>query len=203
MIRGLYFNKYKHHKLLSIEEIASACHLSSHKVRQLIAANILPSAADDKAMVDATDLLWFLVRNNMVIPSSLLPPKTGKILFIGAKDAEIRNKELLIDHICRTFAESCSLVLTESCLAGPPADLTILTFAPHVAVFFLQNCDRRTSTTLDLLDQTPSVRTIVFVDNAMKMAIDNGLLNIPADLVISNSMPVEKLNGQLRALLTN
>lgn len=202
MIRGIYYDRHKHHRLLSVDEIAATCRLSTVKVRQLIDSKLLHTDSKDQDLVETTDVIWFLIRNNMVVPACLLPPRAGKILFIGGDENIFRQKEQIIDHVSRIFAESCSLVLAESALIGPPADLTIMTFCPNVAVIILQLYDRRIKTTLDLLASMATIKTILFLDQATKIALDYGLATLPANLVLSCDMPADKLNNRLRSLLT-
>lgn len=200
MVRGIYYDKYKDHRLLTIEEIAKASHLTQQKVQQLIKSHLLPPATEDEESVKTCDVLWFLIKNNMLIPPSLLPPGTGKILFITNTEATFLDKEKIIDQICRLFAESCSLVLAESALIGPQADLTILTFCPNVVTIIITDYERKLKTTLDLLASMTTVKTILLVDAATKMAHDNGLVSLHADLIENCNITDDQLGGRLQPL---
>jgi len=202
MVRGIYYNKCKDHRLLTVEEIAKASHLAPQKVQQLIKSNLLPPATAEEESVKTCDVLWFLIRNNMLVPPSLLPPGTGKILFITNDEATFLDKEKIIDHICRLFAESCSLVLAETAIIGPQADLTILTFSPNVVTIIITDYERKLKTTLDLLASMATVKTILLVDGATKMAHDNGLVNLHADLIMNCNVTNDQLGTCLQPLLT-
>jgi len=202
MVRGIYYSKCKDHRLLSVEDIAKASHLAPQKVQQLISSHILPPASEDGGYVKNCDVLWFLIKNNMIIPPSLLPPGTGKILFITNDETTFLVKESLIDRICRLFAESSSLVLTESAVIGPQSDLTILTFCPNVVVIIVTDYVQKLKTTLDLLASMPNITTILLVDTATKLAHDNGLVKLPADVVMSCNISAEQLGGRLQPLFT-
>lgn len=202
MIRGIYYNSCKYHQLLSVDEIAAACHLSSQKVRQLITAGLLSPAPGYSDTVELSDLLWFLINNSMVIPASLLPPRTGKILFISDDEATFLKNEETIDRICRSFVQTSSLVVVESALMGPPADMTILTLRPDVAVIIVSAYNQKIKTTLDLLASQATIKTIVLVDRTTKLASDTGLVSLPADILLHSSTTAEVLNDRLQALFT-
>jgi hypothetical protein len=89
-------------------------------------------------LVAEDDVFTFLLQNNMPVVSSLLPPKTGKILFIAFSRVELREKEENFEHICTT-----------------------------------------------------------------KLAVDNGLLSIPADLIVSETLPDNQLTRRLSLLFTS
>lgn len=197
MIRGLYFSGEQQQRHLSIDEIATACRISPRKVKSWISRKILRPAAVGENLVDVTDVLWFLLRNNMSVASSLLPPKTGKILFLASSAAELHEKEETFDHICKLFAENCNLVMAESTTLGRQAHLTILTFKPDVVVIFQRSFNQALVGFLDFLSTMTSLKSILFVEWATKLAADNGLLSIPADLIVSETLPVEQLTNKL------
>ena len=203
MIRGLYYSGKQQQRLLTIDEIAKACRISPKRVKGLIAMKILRPAANDDNLVDVGQVLWFLLRNNMPVASSLLPPKTGRILFLAASSTELREKEETFDHICKLFSHDRNLVLADSATLGRQAHLTILTFDPDVVVVFQRSFSKDLSATCDLLAGMPNVKTVLFVDRATKLALDNGLLTVSADLVFAENLANDRLTSELRSFFTS
>lgn len=202
MIRGLYYSGQQQQRFLTVDEIATACRISPKKVKGLLTMKILRSAVTDDNLVDVGQVLWFLLRNNMPVASSLLPPKTGKILFLAAGSSELHEKEETFDHICKLFALNRNLVLAESATLGRQAHLTLLTFAPDVVVVFQRSFNKDLAATCDLLAGMPNLKTILFVDRATKLAADNGLLAIAADRIVTENMPLDQLTAELSSFFT-
>jgi hypothetical protein len=203
MIRGLYYNGEKQQRYLTIDEIATACRISPRKVKGWVSQKILHSAAVGENLVAEDDVLTFLLQNNMPVVSSLLPPKTGKILFITFSRVELREQKENFDHICKLFAENYNLVLAKSTTLGRPAHLSIMTFEPDVVVVFQKSFNKDLVETLDFLSTMPVLKTILIVDQATKIAVDNGLLSIPADLIVSESLPDKQLTARLSLFFTS
>lgn len=203
MIRGLYYSgQQQQQRLLTVDEIATACRISPKRVKGLIAMKILRPAGAGDSLVDVGQVLWFLLRNSMPVASSLLPPKTGKILFLAAGSTELHEKEETFDHICKLFAHNRSLVLAESATLGRQAHLTLLTFDPDVVVVFQRSFTKDLAATCDLLSGMPSLKTILVVDRATKLAVDNGLLSIRADRVFTENLPLDQLTTELSSFFT-
>ena len=202
MIRGLYYSGQQQQRLLTVDEIATACRISPKKVKGLLTMKILRPAVTDDNLVDVGQVLWFLLRNNMPVASSLLPPKTGKILFLAAGSSELHEKEETFDHLCKLFAHNRNLVLAESATLGRQAHLTLLTFAPDVVVVFQRSFNKELAATCDLLAGMPNLKTILFVDRATKLAADNGLLAIAADRIVTENMPLDQLTAELSSFFT-
>ncbi|HBG18765.1 MAG TPA: hypothetical protein DDY32_05690 [Desulfobulbaceae bacterium] len=202
MIRGLYYSGQQQQRFLTVDEIATACRISPKKVKGLLTMKILRSAVTDDNLVDVGQVLWFLLRNNMPVASSLLPPKTGKILFLAAGSSELHEKEETFDHICKLFALNRNLVLAESATLGRQAHLTLLTFAPDVVVVFQRSFNKDLAATCDLLAGMPNLKTILFVDRATKLAADNGLLAISADRIVTENLPLDQLTTELSSFFT-
>lgn len=203
MLRGLYYSGQQQQRFLTVDEIATACRVSPGKVKELIAMKVLRPAATEETMVDVGQVLWFLLSNSMPVAASLLPPKTGKILFLAGSVAELYEKEETFDHICKLFANDRNLVLAESATLGRKAHLTILTFDPDVVVVFQRLFSKSLAATCDLLAGMPRLKTILVVDRATKLAVDNGLLAIPADLVVAETQSIEQLTTVLRTFFRN
>ncbi len=181
---------------MSFEEIAGACRINCNKVEDWLAGHHLKRVRSGKDLLDAAEVVSFLVRHEMPVPPELLPPNTKKILFIAASDGELRKQTDRFDHICGFFAET-SNILVETAVAGRYADLGIFAFAPNVIVIFILEYDKVTANTLSLLSILPECRTILLVDDLIKKAVDDGLLSLPADLIISEALSVEQLLSQL------
>ncbi len=195
MIRGLYYNGKKQHRYLTIDEIATACRISPRKVKGWISQKILQPATVGENMVAGDDVLSFLLQNNMPVVSSLLPPLTGKIMFLASTSTELDEKEETFDHICKLFATNYNLVLAESTTLGRPAHLSVFTFKPDVVVVFQRSFNKNLIGTLDFLSTMPALKTILFVDRATKLAVDNDLLAIPADLIVSETLTDDQLTA--------
>ena len=202
MVRGLYTTSTSQQRLLSIDEIATACCISSQKVNSWLATNQLKAAQTGGKLIEATEIVAFLAKNGMPVSPALLPPMTRKILFIASDKDAIQAKEATIEHICLQFS-TLGTVLAEISSAGRQADLTILTFAPNVVVIFLTTYNKSSANTFNLLASIPELKTILFVDQATKGAMDQGQLFLPAHLVVSDTLPLDHLDRELSVLLTH
>ncbi len=199
MIRGLYFNcRHTAPRYLSLQEIATACRLSVQKVRKLVAEGVLRLNRDGRNLIDVSDVLWFLVRNKMPVATSLLPPNTGRILFIAAEDGTLHEMEETFDLICSLFAEHHNLVLAESASLGRAAHLSILTFSPNVVVIFAggSNCDL--AGIRDILAEVPGVKTILIGESPATT-----LHPLQIDLVISEKISPKTLSKELNDFFSN
>ncbi len=202
MVRRLYTTSTSQQRLLSIDEIATACCISSQKVNSWLATNQLKAAQTGGKLIEATEIVAFLAKNGMPVSPALLPPMTRKILFIASDKDAIQAKEATIEHICLQFS-TLGTVLAEISSAGRQADLTILTFAPNVVVIFLTTYNKSSANTFNLLASIPELKTILFVDQATKGAMDQGQLFLPAHLVVSDTLPLDHLDRELSVLLTH
>jgi hypothetical protein len=196
MLMGWYYNRNNGQRLLSIDEIAMACRCSAVKVEGWFAGKILQSVQAKDACVDAGEVVAFLVRNNMPVSPSLLPPKSLKILFITTETCEIGNERKNIELLLKFFKNRGN-ILVENSSAGKFADLTILTFSPDVVVYFLPAHDRTSSNTLTLLSNFPELKTILFVDDSTKDASESTPGNPAPHLIFSNSEPGEQITARL------
>lgn len=202
MVRGWYCNRQHEQRLLSIEEIASACCIDKNKVREWIAENHLRRARPGEDLLDAAEVVSFLIRHNIPVSPWLLPSKTEKILFIAGNEAEFQDQEDKFDLICRFFADSCN-ILVETAISGNYADLSILTFSPNVVVIFVREFDEHTANTLNVLSSIPERKTILIVDDLIMREMNGGLIALPADLIVSDTLPLEQLQSQLHSVFVN
>ncbi len=198
MARGWYLSRQHQQRLLSFKEIADACCIQLDRVEDWLAAHHLKRVRPGEDLLDAAEVVDFLVRHDMPVSPALLPANTKKILFIAASDSEFRALAEKFDYICRFFAER-SNILVETAVAGRYADLCIFAFAPHVIVIFIKEYDKLTANTLGFLSSIPERRTILLVDDLIKKAVDDGLLALPADLIISEAWSIEQLRSQLHS----
>jgi hypothetical protein len=202
MLRGLFTTRNNKQRFLTIDEIATACCISSQKVEGWITGNLLKAGPTGENLVEAAEVVSFLVRNGMPVAQSLLPPKTRKILFITADKGAFQEKEQKIDHICQLLTTTCNILVEITC-AGRQADLNILTFSPNVVVIFLKAYNKSMANTFNLLSSIPELKIILFVDDATKKAMDQGQVYLPAHLIVSDAVPVEQLTPQLNTLFEN
>ncbi len=196
MIEGWYYNKHNGKRLLSVEEIASACFVSPKTVREWFAGYLSNSTRHDDNVLDSDDVISFLVRNTIPVASSLLPPNTSKILIIGSGEDVFQEHRDTLSTICSFFAES-SNILVETSSSGRFADLSVFTFSPDVVVLFLKSYDKATVNTLNLLSSPPEPKTILVLDNPLNIAVEKGNFELSADLVISDALPTDQLISQL------
>lgn len=203
MIRGWYHNSKNGQRLLSIDEIAEACCVSRLQVRQWFANRIQKPEPAGAELVDAAEVVWFLVKNSMPVTTSLLPPSTKKILFIANNEYEFQDKCEKFDQICHFLAGNCNL-LVETATAGRAADLSLLTFSPNLVVIFTKSCSRETINTCNLLTNFPEQKTILFLDDSVKGDAERGLEKLlSAHLIFYDSQPVAQLLPQLRRVFDN
>jgi hypothetical protein len=49
----------------------------------------------------------------------------------------------------------------------------------------------------------PALKTLLFVDRTTKLAVDNDLLAIPADLIVSETLSIDQLTSTLSLFFTS
>lgn len=203
MIRGWYHSRKNGQRLLSIDEIAEACCISVQEVRKWLADKIQKSEPPGRDLVDAADVVWFLVKNSIPVATSLLPPKTKKILLIASEEYEFQNKCERFDQICRFFSDSCN-ILVETSIAGRLADLSILTFSPNLVVIFLKTISRETINTFNFLTNFPEQKMLFIVDELIKDDVEHDLGKLSTHhLVVRDAGSIEQLFPQLRLFFHN
>lgn len=203
MIRGWYHSSKNGQRLLSIDEIAEACCVSSQEVKRWLAEKIQKSEPAGPELVDAAEVVWFLVQNSMPVATSLLPPKTKKILFIASDEFEFQDKCEKFDQICHFLAGNCN-ILVETSTAGREADLSLLTFCPNLVMIFVKSCSRETLNTFNLLANFPEQKMVLFIDDSIKNDVARDLGKFPAPhLIVRDNQPVEQLLPQLRQVFDN
>ncbi len=198
MIKGWYYNKHNGQRLLSVEEIATACCTAGNNVKGWFTGHLVNPAQDDDLLLDAGDVIAILVQNNIPVASSLFPPNTKKILCIASDECAFENCGEIFNLICRFFAET-SNILVETSVGGRFADLSVFTFSPDIVVLFLKTYDQAAVNTLNLLSCLPEPKTILLVDNILKIAVEEGLVNLSADLVVCEALPKDQLIAELRS----
>lgn len=203
MIRGWYHDRKNGERLLSLDEIAEACCISKKEVKEWFGNKIQRPELTGPGFVDAAEVVWFLVKNSIPVATSLLPPKTRKILFITNDEFEFQDKCEKFDQICRFL--SCNYnILVETSTAGRLADLSILTFSPNLVVIFLKSYNQETINTFNLLTNFPEQKTIFFVDDAITSDVERDLSNsVSHHLVFSDAQPVAQLIPQLTMVFDN
>jgi hypothetical protein len=201
-MRKWYHNEKNGQRFLTIEEIATACCVTNDKVKEWLEGNHLKRAWPGEDLLDSAELISFLIRHNMPVSPWLLPPQTKKILFITSDEDEFQDQSATFDHICRFFADSCN-ILVETSLAGRYADLCVFTFCPNIVVMFIKEFSVHTETTLNFISSIPEQRTILIVDDLLWKAKIDGLITLPAHLIVSENMPVADLLSQLQSVFVN
>jgi hypothetical protein len=201
MIRGLYHNVAQKQRLLTADEVARACSISTGKVEKWLAQNILRSTKGDREYVDVMDLLWFLLRNNMPVAPSLLPARSIKVLFLALTSEELYENEGLADQICRILSESCSLVLAESTIMGRLAYLSILTNKPDLAIIFQKRFELASSETLQVLGDIPGLKVVFCGDVATKLALEHSFIDCRPSISFSRNISESRLREKLSTLL--
>ncbi len=203
MVRGWYHSSKNGQRLLSIHEIAEACCVSSLEVKQWFGDKIEKPNPAGSECVDAAEVVWFLVKNSMPVATSLLPPKTKKILFIAGDEYEFQDKCDKFDRICRFLSNNCN-ILVETSAAGKAADLCLLTFSPNLVVIFVDSCNQETINTFHLLKNFPEQKMILIIDDSIKSDFERDLGELPAPhLIVGNAQPVEELLPQLGHVFDN
>ncbi len=203
MVKGWYHSSKNGQRLLSFDEIAEACCVSSLEVKQWFAESLKTSNPSGSACIDAAEVVWFLVKNSMPVATSLLPPKTKKILFIAGDEYEFQDKCEKFDRICRFLSTDCN-ILVETSAAGRAADLCLLTFSPNLVVIFVDSCSREIINTFHLLQNFPEQKMILIIDDSVKSDFERNLGEFPAPhLILGNAQPVDDLLPQLRHVFNN
>jgi hypothetical protein len=198
MLRGWYYNKNNGQRLLHIEEIAEACCCTARKAEKWFADKLQRSAHSSTVSVDASEVVAFLVRNSMPVPSTVLPPNTRKILFISADNYTLQNEERRIACILDFFKEKGNL-LVENSSAGQFADLTILTFNPNIVVYFLGTHDQTSRATLALLSNFPDLSLLLLVDKATLPDLEDKEILSPKNVIISDELSEQQCIVLLRS----
>jgi hypothetical protein len=195
MARGWYQNRKDQPKFLSVEEIAAACCISAIKVRKCIAGTKISAGFNHDDMVDSAAAMNFLVENGMSIPTSLLPANTKKILFITDDDSECAPQAVIMDAICRVFAD-CHNILARTSTPGRHADMSILTHVPDAVIIFLTQYNKSMANTFDLLAGIHG-KVVLFVDDETLSAIQEHRVSLPADRIFNTRLPIEQLATKL------
>jgi hypothetical protein len=203
MIRGWYHNRNNGKRLLPIDQIAEACCISSREVKEWFAGKILQQESTGPYLVDAADVVGFLAKNSIPVPTSLLPPKTRKILFISRDEYQFQDKCEKFDQMCRFLSRDCN-ILVETSIAGRLADLSILTFCPNLVVIYLKDYNQETINTFNLLTNFPEQKTIFLVEDSIKNDLERDLKKLSQQhLVFNDSPPVEQFFPQLGLVFDN
>ena len=186
MKRKFYHHIQAGNRLLSLEEIASACSVSPEKIRGWVSADLLRVKTGSAHFIDAVE----------VISTALLPPQTKKILFITASLTELEEQSSTIEQICTAFKERYN-ILSESAVIGRTADLTILASHPELVVLFLKSYNRVTVNLFKLLNNR-ALKTILLVDQETQNSLELGEFTLPGDLIICEKTPENLLATQVR-----
>lgn len=197
MVRGWYHSSTNGQRLLSIDEIAEACCVSSPAVKQWFAEKIEQADSAGQQGVDAAEVVWFLVNNNMPVATSLLPPNSKKILLIASDEYVFQERCEKFDRICRFLSTQCNL-LVETSAAGRAADLCLLTFSPNLVVILVDSCRQETINTFNLLKNFPEQKLLLIIDDAIKSDFERDLGTFPSPhMIVGDAQPVEELLPQL------
>ncbi len=199
MIKEWYYNQENGQRFVSVEEIATACCAANKEVCGWFPESSLTQEHKEDISLDSGEVISFLIRNSIPVPSSLLPPNTRKILLIASDEYVFQNCADTINRICRFFAKTCN-ILVESSTAGRFADLSVFTFSPDVVIIFLKTYDKAAVNTLNLLSCLPEPKTVLLLDNILKIAVDEGFVNLSGDVVVSDALPPDKLISQLHSV---
>lgn len=198
MLNGWYYHKKHGQRLLPVKTIAADCDCEVDEVEEWFGDKIIYSALADGGAVDAGEVVSFLVRNSMPVYSSLLPPNSRKILIITTDTPGIERHRRYIEPLLSYFKKRCNL-LVDNASSGKFADLTILTFAPDVVMYFLQGIDRTTISTLALLSNFPELSTILVGDKSVLQNLHADLTLPKHCLTISNSLAEDRLEKLLNS----
>ena len=63
--------------------------------------------------------------------------------------------------------------------------------------------DEHTENTLNFLSSIPERKTILLVDNGTKKAVDDGLMTLPADLIVGEALLAEQLRAELQSVFAD
>ncbi len=196
MKRKFYHHIQAGNRLLSLEEIASACSVSPEKIRGWVSADLLRVKTGSAHFIDAVEVISFLIENKLPVSTALLPPQTKKILFITASLTELEEQSSTIEQICTAFKERYN-ILSESAVIGRTADLTILASHPELVVLFLKSYNRVTVNLFKLLNNR-ALKTILLVDQETQNSLELGEFTLPGDLIICEKTPENLLATQVR-----
>lgn len=203
MIKEWYHSIKNGQRLLAIDEIAEACCVSSQEVKKWLADKIQKLEPTSPERIDAAEVVWFLVKNSMPVATSLLPPKTKKILFIANDEHEFQNTCEKFEQICH-FLATDNNILVETASAGRSADLSLLTFSPNLVVIFVDSFNQETINTFHLLKNFPEQKMILIIDDSIKSDFERDLGELPVPhLIVGNTHPVEELLPQLGHFFDN
>ncbi|TKB27515.1 hypothetical protein FCL47_05100 [Desulfopila sp. IMCC35006] len=203
MIRGWYHSIKNGQRLLAIDEIAEGCCVSRQEAKRWFADKIRQPGPAGNELVDAAEVVWFLVKNSMPVATSLLPPKTKKILFVANEESEFHDKCEKFDRMCHVLATNCN-ILVETSTAGKAADLSLLTFSPDLVVIFVKSCSRETINTFHLLTNFPEQKMILFIDESIKTDFERELGKLPAPhLIVGDTLPIDEVLPNLSRVFDN
>ena len=203
MTRGWYHSIENGRRLLAIDDIAEACCVPSQEVKKWLTDKIQKPEPAGPECIDAAEVVRFLVKNSKPVATSLLPPKTKKILFIADNEREFQNKSEKFEQICHFLAINNN-ILVETAAAGKSADLSLLTFSPNLVVIFITSCSQEAINTCNLLTNFPEQKMILFLDDSIKSDVLRDLGKITAShLIVSDALSVAQLLPLLRQVFEN
>lgn len=194
MVRKLYQQFAAPKRLLSLEEIASACNVSTKRVREWLGADLIRSQHASDRYIDAMEASLFMLRNKLPVPTRLLPPRTKKVLVVAGEGSSRDTMELWAERIGTAFAGRYNILL-ETVAAGTKPELAILTHRPDLVAILLSSYNRKMAEVLTLLANEPAVRTLLVVDAAVHLAVERGELQLPADAIVADDLD----SGQVAA----
>ena len=192
MVRKVYQQLATPKRLLSLEEIASACNVTPQRVRGWLGADLIRSQHASDRYVDAMEALRFMLRNNLPVPARLLPPRTKKVLVVATEGAAEDALELWAEHIGTALAGRYTILLETIGVAAKP-ELAILTHRPDLVTILLSSYNRKMADVLTLLANEPAIRTLLVVDASVQLAVERGELQLPADAIVADTLDPKRV----------
>ena len=205
MIRGLLQRGERAEHMLPIDDVATLCRVSSSKVKQWLTRRQAARSTPDRREVELGELLSFLLSHRMPVPTSLLPPHTGKLLFIIAEAGDLEAKQAVIDDICTLFLQFKTYALVETSILSRSTQLSILTFMPERTVILTSDSSITTSlkSIITLLAGLPASKTLLLGASSNTLEDTGYNRQLPDDLVVLEDVADDKARDRLRHFFTD
>lgn len=184
---------------LAFEQVASLCCVSESKVKKWVKERGLPTITINPEQVYCNDLVDFLVQYNMPIPTSILPIKAKKILFVFSRET--------LGYIYITFLEKFfqKLRIEENFISDTvcyeqKVRYKILTFSPDLIVIDTIETFNKSLQLIKFAKNTSGCPILSIVGNHLSTDKAIQINAAGADAVVARSVNMEVLIEKIHSL---
>lgn len=187
-------------KMLDFGQVASLCCVSRNRVNVWVEKRGLKPLEKGSGYIYCHDLVSFLMRHNMPIPTSVLPVTAKKILFIFSSET--------LRHICFTFLENVfnklraeENFISDAICYDHHAKYKIFTFAPDLIVTYTICAFDNALKIIRFAKTTGECRILSIVENHMSEKSREQIEIAGADAIVNRSIAMGVLVEKMHFLL--